>query len=131
MLMIDSRKAMGGKAYVNIICDWKEDDVWELIKKYRKQFNIAIPDYYAEDCRSARGGCVGCPLSGVKTQRKDFERYPRYKIAYLKAIQRAMDRGKFGQFTDANDVFEWWLSDMSIVNYFESKKQTFLIFEKK
>jgi phosphoadenosine phosphosulfate reductase len=126
LLEIDSRKQMQGKAYLNIICKWSENDVWEFIKKYK----LIVPDYYANDCRSARGGCVGCPFSGVRTQRKDFIKYPRYKTAYLKAISKAMERGRFKQFENANDVFDWWLSDVSIVNYFESKKQTFINFEK-
>lgn len=117
MFELDNRKKMQGKAYLNPIVTWEEDDVWEFIMHYRKEFKIQIPDYYANDCRSARGGCVGCPLGGVNHQKKEFKKYPRYKNAYMKAITRAKANGRFKLFDDAEQVFGWWLSDMSVENY--------------
>jgi phosphoadenosine phosphosulfate reductase len=117
LLQIDSRKNMNGKAYLNIIIEWKESDVWNLITKYK----LPVPEYYT-DCKSARGGCVGCPMRS-KNQKKELDNMPRFKYAYLKAITKAMKNGKFSTFESPEDVFQWWISDESIKNYKEKKKQ--------
>lgn len=124
MFEIDTRKSFLGKAYLNIIINWTEKDIWNFIVENK----LSVPDYYANDCRSARGGCVGCPLSGSKQMKKDFEKYPRYKKAYLKAIEKAIKKGRFEEFLDEYDVFNWWLSNMSVKNYIENKKQLLINF---
>lgn len=46
----------------------------------------------------------------------------------MKTIQKAMDNGKFEQFVDIQQVWDWWLSKLSIKDYFNSKKQLELNF---
>ena len=109
-LELDNRKNMRGKAYLNPIINWTSDDVWEFIMKYRPP----IPDIYT-DCQTARGGCIGCPMSGHA--RKELEDDPRYKNAYIKAIRKRKENGYFKQFKDEYDVYGWWVSGLSVKDY--------------
>lgn len=121
----DTRAAMAGKMYLNPIIDWNEADVWEYIYHYKLNY----PSLY--DVGFTRLGCVGCPQASKNQRRRELERYPRYKEMYLKAIRKAMKaRRKNGteyaisaRFEDEYDVFEWWLSDLSIEDYHLSKRQ--------
>ena len=35
-----------------------------------------------------RLGCIGCPMAGEKKRLADFERYPKYKAAYIMAFEK-------------------------------------------
>lgn len=119
LLELDNRvKHTSGKCYVNPIVSWSSADVFKFINIY----HLYIADYYA-DCSIARGGCVGCPMAGSKKQIHEFKLWPKYKLAYLKAIRKAIDNGKFRQFEDENQVMSYWLSGLSVKNYFLSLNQ--------
>ena len=96
------------KFILNPIIDWTEDDVWEFIK----QRNIPVNPLYAQGYK--RVGCVGCPMSG-KARIRDFEKKPKYKDAYFRAVisyfEYRKERGLRidGQMESPEIYFDWWL----------------------
>ena len=113
----DTRK---NKWYVNPIIDWKEWEVWDYIEKN----NLPICELYELPFVS-RIGCVGCPMAYYKTRQKELNRYPRFKNMYIKAIQKRIDKGFFKKFEDANDVYEWWVGNISMDEYLRQTKIKF------
>ncbi|GHV20633.1 hypothetical protein FACS189425_11220 [Clostridia bacterium] len=100
--------ALKGKRVFNPIVDWSDDDVWAFLNHYGCKSN---PLY---ECGFKRVGCVGCPLARRKIQQMEFERYPRYYDAYLRAFQKMVDKriadGKpVTTWTNGQDVMDWWL----------------------
>lgn len=73
---------------LNPIIDWEEEDVWDFIKTY----NIPYCKLYDEGF--TRLGCIGCPMATVKMRNAEFERYPKYKTAYMKAFERMLKNTK-------------------------------------
>lgn len=127
----DSRKMVEqcykqSKTLINPIIDWTTEEVWEFIKEYE------IPYCKLYDEGYKRLGCIGCPMGTVESRKKDFERYPKYKQAYLKAFERMIanysggggTRGRteamhssgisddsttaFG-LLDKKQIMEWWI----------------------
>ncbi len=105
------------KLQFNPIIDWSDRQVWGYIKQHQLEYS---PLY---DKGQKRIGCVACPMISGNLVRKELEKYPHIKKGYARAINKAMQQGKFKQFQDSEEVFEWWHSDLSTTNYFESKKQ--------
>lgn len=121
----DSRKMIEqcyklSKTVVNPIIDWTDDDVWEFIHEYSIQYCELYDKGYK------RLGCIGCPMGSVEHRREEFERYPKYKQAYIKAFDKMVDaRNRGGVQTDsgqwvgclemvcrwrnAKEVMEWWI----------------------
>jgi phosphoadenosine phosphosulfate reductase len=97
------------KFILNPIIDWSADDVWEFIKLR----NLPVNPLYAQGFK--RIGCIGCPLAGNKLQRRDFERYPKYRDAYYRAVVRHFEYRKerglkmYGIMESPDSYFEWWL----------------------
>lgn len=69
---------------LNPIIDWEDDEVWEFIREY----NVPYCKLYDEGYK--RLGCIGCPMGGPKLQNQQFERWPKYKKAYIKAFDRML-----------------------------------------
>lgn len=96
------------KRTVNPIIDWADDDVWDYIRSERIDINSKYSDGYK------RIGCVGCPLSAKCNRLREFEEYPTYKRAYIRAFDKMLDGRKAkGLPTDwktGEEVFEWWVS---------------------
>ena len=119
----DTRPGMRGKMYLNPILHWTTLDVWDHIDYYKLPFPIA----YTEGMN--RIGCIGCPLASIATRRKEFEKYPRFKNMYLKAIKKAMSETKLNgepyalsiHFKDEHEAFDWWLSNLSIKDWKTNK----------
>ena len=99
------------KTVLNPIINWEDEDVWEFIHKYD------IPYCELYDQGEERLGCIGCPIAGSQTQKKDFEKYPKYKQNYLKAFGTMLaerERERAGLPTvwkTAEEVMEWWIGD--------------------
>ena len=94
------------KTFLNPIIDWTTDDVWEFIK----QEHLEVCELYHQGFK--RIGCIGCPMQAVKTKKRDFDRYPNFKRAYLHAMQKNMDTRKTpSKFADVEEWFDWWVSD--------------------
>lgn len=94
------------KTVLNPIIDWDDDDVWEFIREY----NVPYCGLYDQGFK--RLGCIGCPMGGGKTQNKEFERYPKYRQAYLKAFERMLEvretRGLNNEWEAPEEVMTWW-----------------------
>ena len=96
------------KTVVNPIIDWTDDDVWEFIEEY----DVRYCSLYDEGFK--RLGCIGCPLAGGKQQKREFERYPKYKQAYIAAFDRMLNERaekSYGEWKTGQDVFNWWVGD--------------------
>lgn len=105
------------KTLVNPIVDWTDTDVWEFLN------GNGIEHCSLYDEGFERIGCIGCPLAGSKNMRNGFNRWPKYKDLYLKAMQRAIDNhpeemkmfwpGHEYENTPeekkAETMFQWWL----------------------
>ena len=99
-----------GKVLINPIIDWEEEDVWEFLNMN------GIEHCCLYDEGITRIGCIGCPMGNEKNQKKQFERWPKYRELYLKAFARMIDeREKRGltseNFTTPENVMRWWLDD--------------------
>lgn len=100
------------KTLVNPIIDWSDADVWEFIS------NNSIPYCSLYDEGFTRLGCIGCPMAG-KSRKKEFERWPTYKKAYIRAFQKMIDERKRKglpidlQFHTAETFFKWWMEEIT------------------
>ena len=75
------RYCMQSKGFIlNPIIDWTTDEVWEFIHRY----NIPYCELYDQGFK--RIGCIGCPMSAHR--KKELDRYPKFKEAYLRAFDR-------------------------------------------
>lgn len=79
---------------LNPIIDWTTDEVWEFIHEY----NIPYCKLYDQGYK--RLGCIGCPMGSVEHRLKEFEKYPKYKAAYIRAFDRMIaERNRGGTTT--------------------------------
>lgn len=94
------------KTILNPIIDWEDDEVWEFIREYK------VPYCNLYDNGFKRLGCIGCPMGTA--QKKEFELYPKYKNAYLRAFERMIqirkERGLEVAWETGEDVMEWWIN---------------------
>ena len=96
-----------GKALVNPIIDWEEDDVWEFLN------GNGIEHCSLYDQGYKRLGCIGCPMNTAAAA--DLEKYPAYKRLYLKAFERMIEErkrrglGVEGRWETPEKVMNWWL----------------------
>lgn len=105
------------KTMVNPIIDWTDDDVWEFLNEVAKVPHCKL---YDPPYSKKRLGCIGCMMSGNKRMIADFEQYPKYKVAYIKAFDK-MIANHPGNYiillgkripTDklcGSQMFDWWL----------------------
>jgi len=68
------------------IAYWTDDDVWKFIRSR----NLPYCKLYDEGFK--RLGCIGCPLAGKIGQDKEFARWPKYELAWKKAVFKFYDR---------------------------------------
>ena len=97
---------------VNPIVDWEESDVWEFLNNVVKVEHCCLYDE-----GYTRIGCIGCPMAKLSEREKEFERWPKFKQAYIHAFGRMLAnrtaKGKSN--TEPNDwstpekVFDWWM----------------------
>lgn len=88
----DRRKLMErcelkAKTITNPIIDWRDSDIWDFIESEHMNIN---PLY---KCGFDRVGCIGCPMAGKKRWHQ-FEVFPTYKKAYLKAFEKMIEERK-------------------------------------
>ena len=92
--------------YVHPIIDWSSEDVWGHIR----QNNLKYCSLYDEGWK--RVGCVLCPMN--RNRIKESERWPTYKMAYIKALSRALKHretsGKINNFLSGEEYFNWWIN---------------------
>lgn len=99
---------MRGKTSFQPIIEWTDDDVWQFIDER----GIEINPLYADGFK--RVGCIGCPLASRAEREREFERWPKYRDAYMRAFTKMLDhRRKSGldtQWETAEEVMRWWMS---------------------
>lgn len=106
------------KVVINPIVDWTDDDVWEFLHHYGCESN---PLY---QCGYKRIGCIGCPMA-AKHRYKEFNDYPKYKLNYIRAFDRMLERrkerglGSKIEWKSGKDVFKWWMGeDVNQISFF-------------
>ena len=110
------REREQGDVIVNPIYDFTEADIWNYIKTYK----VNICDLY--QCGYKRIGCIGCPLGGYASQKRQFIDFPKYKEAYIRTFDQMIERRKqLGKPTDKKwntgyECFLWWINDPTIPN---------------
>lgn len=107
---------------INPILSWSEKDVWQFLNFYNCSAN---PLY---KCGFSRVGCVGCPLGGVASMRREFNIFPKFKQMYINSFDRMLkERYKRGKTTKLNwksgeEVFCWWVESPNLpgqLSFFE------------
>lgn len=88
---------------LNPIIDWDEGDVWEFLKTN----NIPYCKLYDEGWK--RIGCIGCPMQNPKTRLEEFEKYPKFKEAYIRAFDKLLENNNAVGVADGNERFEYWV----------------------
>lgn len=102
-----------GSRVANPIIDWKTEDVLD----YCETENICMNPLYS--CGFKRVGCIGCPLGGNASMKREFAMFPKYKEAYIRAFERMLkrrnelgkDKGDMRWGKTGVDVFHWWMED--------------------
>ena len=93
---------------INPIVDWTDKEVWDFLHYYGCNSN---PLY---QCGFSRIGCIGCPMAS-KHRYFEFLRYPAYKINYIRAfdrmIERRLENGLPTTFKNGAEVFKWWMGE--------------------
>lgn len=98
------------KTMVNPIVDWSGEDVWDFLSYYGCKSN---PLY---ECGFKRIGCIGCPMAVKHMRNLEFELYPQYKQAYIRAFDKMLQKREIEgrpttlKWADGQAVFDWWLS---------------------
>lgn len=94
---------------INPIIDWTTSDVWEFLHHYGCESNPLYQRGFS------RVGCIGCPLGGFLSMKREFALYPKYKENYIRAFDRMIakriENGKPTQWGSGKDVFTWWVGD--------------------
>lgn len=94
---------------INPIIDWTNRDVWEFLHHYGCKSN---PLYENGFCRV---GCIGCPLGGFKSMKREFALYPKYQENYIRAfdkmIARRRERGLEIPWNTGEECFTWWIGE--------------------
>lgn len=90
------------KTVINPIIDWTDQDVWEFIHEY----NVKYCSLYDKGFK--RLGCIGCPMGS--NQLSEFEQYPKYKRAYIRAFDRMLKEvNRPTDWETGEDVYNWWV----------------------
>lgn len=127
------------KRFLHPIIDWKTDEIWEFIKQDRLNYcELYDEKNLSERCLLNRKinkrtdcvgcqvkkcklwnfnrlGCIGCPMQTVKARKRDFQKYPNFKRAYLRAMKKNMDTRKTpSKFANVDEWFDWWINDKAM-----------------
>lgn len=99
-----------GKQFLNPIIDWKDSDVWGYIKGRKLKYCSLYDEGFN------RLGCIGCPMAGQAGREREFERWPKYKRAYIRAFEKlAKYRNEHGMndskspWKTGQQIYDWWM----------------------
>jgi len=106
------------KILLSPIINWTNSDVWNFIRNNNIEYCKLYDEGYT------RIGCVFCPMASVKSKKRDRKRYAGIEKQIKKSIDYLLELGKLNYFKDADDVFNWWVSNMSAAEYLSKKNQT-------
>jgi phosphoadenosine phosphosulfate reductase len=111
------------KKIIHIIFEWTHKDIWDYIR----QKNLEYCNLYDEGWD--RIGCIFCPMSNIKSKIRDCQKYPIHMKNIIKSIEKFMAKGRFEYFENANEVFEWWISNDSVNKYLARKEQMLIRYD--
>jgi phosphoadenosine phosphosulfate reductase len=97
----------GGKVVVTPIYDWQDEDVWSYIRDRKIQYCSLYDEGFE------RLGCIGCPMAGREGRLREFDRWPKFRTAYLKtfdAMLKLRPKDIPGTWRTAEEVFQWWIN---------------------
>lgn len=105
--MVETCFRDSSKVFVNPIIEWSDDDVWAYIR------DRGLPYCQLYDEGFERIGCIGCPMAGSDGMARQFQRWPKYAAAYLRAFDAMLRererRGLETQWETPEDVMHWWI----------------------
>ena len=97
-----------GKTSFQPIIEWLDDDVWQFIDEQ----DVEVNPLYADGFN--RIGCIGCPFASIAEREREFERWPKYRDAYMRAFAKMLKHrrecGLETQWETPEEVFDWWMS---------------------
>jgi len=99
--------ATRGKMTVSPLLHWNDTDLWDFIHDRK----IPYCDLYDQGFH--RLGCIGCPMQSEHIRRYEYKRWPGFKKQLLFYINKLMETGRFTSMRNAEEVFEWWISDVT------------------
>lgn len=102
-----------GDTVVNPIYEWSDEDVWNYIN----EMGIETNPLYQMGFK--RVGCIACPMASYKEKMMEFEMFPTYKRAYIRAFDKMIETLRDRQRKDGKkreiewkngqEVFDWWI----------------------
>lgn len=122
--MVESCYKDDTKQYLNIIINWKDEDVWEFIRNRK----LSYCRLYDEGFK--RIGCVFCPMAS-KQRLIEVERYPGFVKAFIWAFEELYKRKKeagktsVDRWKNGKEMFEWWINE----NRTKEEPDQYVLFE--
>lgn len=107
------------KIIINPILNWTDKDVWEYLNDV-----VKVPHCKLYDEGWHRIGCLFCPMASKKDIARMERRYPKYKAAIVRTINKLRAGSYVKGYEDLTDeeVFEWWISKKNIAEFYSEKK---------
>ena len=100
---------------VNPIYEWSDTEIWDYIRENNIDYNKLY------DMGYSRVGCILCPFARKSEKSRDIVTFPKYKDRYIRAFDKMLEArrlaGKndpYGEWTDGEGVFRWWIEDNTI-----------------
>lgn len=84
------------------IYEWTDTEIWEYIHENGLTTNPLYEKGYK------RVGCIGCPMATYRETQKQFNDFPKYKQAYIRAFDRMLKLRKDSKWSSGQEVFDWW-----------------------
>lgn len=113
-IMENEHQCIKGKDRVMLrpVLYWTEEEVWEFIRERKLPVN---PCYGSV----GRVGCMFCPFA-TRGQIAMYEtRYPGFKKAILRAIEKYWMRTNEHMLSNPFEYYEWWKAKMSVKRFKE------------
>jgi len=102
------------KHYLHPIIDWTDAEVWEFLHDY----NIPHCSLYDEGWE--RIGCLFCPMAR-KSKSLHLKKYPRFAATFARMFQKVIGirkgEGKKCTFDSGQELFRWYISDVSVSQF--------------
>jgi len=121
----DSRKWMQGAVHILVLLEWLEVQIWDYIRDN----NLPYMKYYDSPYNFNRHGCVGCPLCSKAQLRKEFQEFPRYAFAFIRAIEKHMKNKPNNfiarNFSDGYEAFYFYVVEQTMSEFKEMKESLF------
>lgn len=96
-----------GKWTVSPLYYWNDADIWAFIHDRK------LPYCELYDQGFDRLGCIGCPMASRIMREYEFERWPKFRAAYVRSFDKLVQAGRFRNkgFSSGEDIMRWWLCD--------------------